>query len=59
MEEGDIRSLAEQLIQQHGDKAAAVAADKFVALQRAGDNDGMAKWVQVMLAVRELSRKGD
>ncbi len=57
MDDCDTWSLAEQLIKQHGRNAAVVAADKFVDFQKLGDDDGMAKWVQVLLTIRELSKK--
>lgn len=50
--------LAEQLIEQHGNQAAVVAANKFIERKRACDNDGMSKWVQIMLAIRELTKGG-
>jgi hypothetical protein len=50
----DIQRSATQLVKSYGAKAAEVAAGKVVAMQQAGDDDGMEFWVQVMLAVRDL-----
>jgi hypothetical protein len=55
MEEIDIWRSADLLIKQHGDKAAEVAAGKIVEMQRARDGNGMTVWVQIMLAIRELT----
>jgi len=57
MEENDTQRSAEQLIKQHGDKAVVVAADKFVERQRAGDGEGVAVWVHIMLAIRDLNKQ--
>jgi hypothetical protein len=57
MKEGDTRRSAEQLIGQHGSQAAVVAADKFIECRKACDDKGMAKWVEIMVAIRELSKK--
>jgi hypothetical protein len=57
MDEIDLWRSANLLIQQHGDKAAEVAAGKVVEMQRAGDGEGMAVWVGVMLAIRELTKE--
>jgi hypothetical protein len=56
VEEIDIWRAANLLIKQHGGKAAAVAAEKFVELQKNGDAEGMAAWVSIMLAIRELTK---
>jgi hypothetical protein len=56
MEEIDIWRSANLLIKSHGDKAAEVAAGKVVEMQRAADGDGMTVWVQIMLAIRELTK---
>lgn len=56
MEEIDIWRSANLLIKSHGDKAAEVAAGKVVACQRTEDGEGMAVWVQIMLAIRELAK---
>jgi len=56
MDEDDIFGAAAVLIAQHGEKAAAVAADNFVQLQKANDTDGMAIWTAIMLAIRELMK---
>jgi len=50
MDEGDVFAAAMVLIAQHGEKAASVAADNFVQLEKAGDTDRMAFWVAIMLA---------
>ena len=55
MEEIDIWRSANLLIKSYGDKAAEKAAAKVVEMQRAEDADGMTVWVQIMLAIRELS----
>ena len=55
MEEIDIWRIADLLIKQHGDKAPEVAAGKVVEMQYAGDGAGMAAWVSIMLAIRELT----
>lgn len=54
MEETEIRRSAAQLIKSYGDKAAEVAAGKVVAMQRADDAEGMAVWLEIMLAIKEL-----
>jgi hypothetical protein len=56
MEEADIRRSASQLIKSYGEKAAEVAAGKAVAKQQAGDDEGMADWLNIMLAIRDLQR---
>ncbi len=56
MEDADIQRAAAQLIKSYGEKAAEVAAGKVVAMQRAGDEEGMADWVAIMLAIRELQQ---
>jgi hypothetical protein len=58
MEEIDVWRSADLLIKQHGDKAAEVAAGKVVEMQRADDGEGIVVWVQIMLAIRELSKPG-
>jgi hypothetical protein len=54
MSQIDIQRSAAQLVKSYGAKAAEVAAGKVVAMQQAGDDDGMEFWLQVMLAVRDL-----
>jgi hypothetical protein len=56
MDEGDVFAAAMVLIAQHGEKAASVAADNFVQLEKAGDTDRMAFWVAIMLAIGELTK---
>jgi hypothetical protein len=58
MEEIDVWRSADLLIKQHGDEAAEVAAGKVVEMQRAGDGEGIVVWVQIMLAIRGLSKPG-
>lgn len=59
MEEADILRSATQLIKSYGDKAAEVAAGKVVAMQQMGDDEGMAAWVDIMLAIRSLQQQSD
>ena len=54
MTNADIQRSAGQLVKSYGAKAAEVAAGKVVAMQQAGDDEGMEFWVQVMLAIRDL-----
>ena len=54
MDEADIQRSAAQLIKSYGEKAAEVAASKVVAKQQAGDDEGMADWLAIMLKIREL-----
>ena len=56
MDEADIQRSASQLIKSYGEKAAEVAAGKAVAKQQAGDDEGMADWLNIMLAIRDLQR---
>lgn len=56
MDEADILRAAGQLIKSYGEKAAEVAAGKVVAMQQAGDDDGMADWLAIMLAIRDLTK---
>jgi hypothetical protein len=56
MEESDISRSAGQLIKSYGEKAAEVAAGKVVAMQQAGDDDGMADWLNIMLAIKKLQQ---
>ncbi len=56
MDEADIQRSASQLIKSYGEKAAEVAAGKVVAMQKAGDDEGMADWLDIMLAIRELTK---
>jgi len=56
MEEADIQRSANQLIKSYGEKAAEVAAGKVVAKQQAGDEEAMADWLKIMLAIRDLQR---
>jgi hypothetical protein len=51
----DVQQVAGQLVEQHGRYAATIAADRFLEHQRAGDGNGVAKWVGIMLAIRELT----
>jgi hypothetical protein len=53
------QQTAEQLVEQHGRHATTIAADRFLEHQRAGDGIGVEKWVEVMLAIRELTRGED
>jgi hypothetical protein len=55
----DVQHVAEQLVEQHGRYAATIAADRFLEHQRAGDGAGVAKWVEVMLVIRELMSDED
>jgi len=55
----DVQNVAEQLVEQHGRFATTIAADHFLQHQRAGDGNGVAKWVEVMLAIRELTSDED
>ncbi|MDE1938759.1 MAG: hypothetical protein KGI68_07050 [Alphaproteobacteria bacterium] len=57
MDETGIQRSASQLIKSYGEKAAEVAAGKVVAMQKAGDDEGMADWLDIMLAIRELLRE--
>jgi hypothetical protein len=57
MEEADILRSANQLIKSYGEKAAEVAAGKVVAMQKAGDDDGMAVWLDIMLAIKNLQQE--
>ena len=54
MEEVDILRSASLLIKSYGEKAAEVAAGKVVAMQQVGDDDGMADWLNIMLAIKKL-----
>lgn len=56
MEEIDVWRSANQLIKSHGGEAAEVAARKVLEMQRAKDGEGMTAWVQIMLAIRELTK---
>lgn len=56
MEESDILRAAVQLIKSYGAKAAEVAAAKVVAMQQTGDDDGMADWLNIMLAIKKLQQ---
>jgi len=56
MEEIDIWRSANQLIKSYGEKAAEKAAAKVVEMQRADDAEGMAVWLEIMLAIRELTK---
>ena len=58
MDESDIQRSASQLIKSYGEKAAEVAAGKVVAAQQAGDDEAMADWLNIMLAIRDLQRDG-
>jgi hypothetical protein len=55
----DAQQTAEQLVEQHGRYATTIAADRFLEHQRAGDGGGVEKWVEVMLAIRELTSDED
>jgi hypothetical protein len=55
MDEEDVFAAASVLIAQHGERAAAVAADNFVQLKNAGDANGMAFWASIMMAIRRLT----
>jgi len=57
MEESDILRSANGLIKSYGEKAAEVAAGKVVAMQQMGDDDGMADWLSIMLAIKNLQQK--
>ncbi len=57
MEEADILRSANQLIKSYGEKAAEIAAGKVVAMQQAGDDEGMADWLDIMLAIKNLQQK--
>lgn len=57
MTEADIQRSAAQLVKSYGAKAAEVAAGKVVAMQQAGDDEGMDFWLHVMLAVRDLQNE--
>ncbi len=59
MEEADILRSANQLIKSYGDKAAEVAAGKVVAMQQLEDDEGMAAWLDIMLAIRSLQQEKD
>ena len=59
MDKADIQRSAGQLIKSYGEKAAEVAAGKVVAMQKAGDDDGMADWLDIMLAIRDLTKPPD
>jgi hypothetical protein len=57
MEEADILRSAQQLIKSYGAKAAEIAAGKVVAMQQMGDDEGMAAWLDIMLAIRSLQQE--
>ena len=57
MEEADILRSASQLIKSYGEKAAEVAAGKVVAMQQAGDDEGMTDWLDIMLAIKNLQQE--
>lgn len=56
MEETDVLRSAGLLIKSYGEKAAEVAAGKVVAMQQVGDDDGMADWLNIMLAIKKLQQ---
>ena len=57
MDEVEIRRSAEQLIKSYGDKAAERAAAKVVEYSKTDDAEGMADWLSIMLAIRELQKE--
>jgi hypothetical protein len=57
MEEIDIWRSANQLIKSYGDKALEKAAGRVVELSQAGDEEGMAVWLQIALAIKELQKE--
>ena len=52
----DIWRAAKRLIDQHGEDAAFVAAQRADAMLDAGDLDGLATWKRILKAIGELSR---
>jgi hypothetical protein len=53
----DIHRAANMLIQQHGeDGATAHARNRIEDLEAAGDQDGVAAWSRILLAIGTLSR---
>jgi hypothetical protein len=56
IDEIDVWRSANQLIKSYGDKAAEAAAGSVVKMQRAGDMDGMTAWLEIMLAIQELTK---
>ena len=58
MDEIDIWRSAHLIIKQHGEKAGAVAAAKFIECQKAEDGNGMTVWTAIMAAIWELTEAG-
>jgi hypothetical protein len=52
----DIFRAASVLIQEHGNEADLVAAQRADSFLEAGDIDGLAVWKRVLVAVKEIQR---
>ena len=57
MEEIDIWRTAKQLIEQHGEDADIVAAQRIDALMASGDIDGRIAWRRIYFAIGQLQAK--
>jgi len=58
MEEIDVWRSANLLIKQYGEEAGAVAAAKAAAFRKTGDVEGFCVWIQIMMAIYELTKRG-
>jgi hypothetical protein len=54
MQEIDIFEYARQLLEAHGDKAVAEAAQKACALEKQGDNEEAETWRRVEAALKQM-----
>lgn len=50
----EIQEYARRLLEAHGDKALAEAAQKAKAFEESGDNEHAAEWRRIEQALREL-----
>jgi hypothetical protein len=54
MQEIEIQDYARQLLEAHGDKAVAEAAQKASALEKQGDSEQAATWRHIEAALKQM-----
>jgi hypothetical protein len=52
--DSDIRRLALQFVQRHGDKAITKASEKVEEMRRKGYEEGVDMWLRIIVAIGDL-----
>lgn len=58
MQPGDALQTAKSMIQRHGMRAHAVAAERAAEMRLSGNTEGLATWEQICDLIKELRQSG-